>query len=154
MHDVEHDHPFLDDGLVLLEVAAAAVAAPDAESRLGAHLFSSTICFSSGVISLIGSRRIFIPPEVMVVMIFTFANSSLLPGKSSRKCPPRLSLRSMAHRAMHSETISRLRKSSAVCQPLLYMRLPSTRTLSARRLYSSIFASASTISFSRRAIPT
>src|SRR5882757_6035614 len=92
MHDVEDNRPFFDLGFVFLEIAAVRIAAPDAEGRLSTHLFSSMIWFSSGGISLIGSRRIFIVPSLLAVMIFTLPNSSLLVGKSSRKCPPRLSL--------------------------------------------------------------
>ena len=60
---------------------------------------------------------------------WTLAASASLFGKSSRKWPPRLSLRSSAERVIASDTVRRCLRSSAVCQPGLYSRLPETAVL-------------------------
>ena len=79
---------------------------------------SSIIAFSSAGISGIGTLAICIVPSAAFLSEkLNFANSGSFAGKSSRYCPPRLSLRSIAARAMASETVSRLCRSSAVCQP-------------------------------------
>ena len=74
------------------------------------------ICFSSG-----GHRLQRLAPELhrsvarpAQTTLFRWRRLGSLSGKSSRKWPPRLSLRSMAARAMASDTVSRLCRSSAV----------------------------------------
>src|SRR6185312_2518401 len=59
----------------------------------------------------------------------------------------------MAQRATASDTVNRLRKSSAVCQPGLYSRLPGTPTFAAISLSSARCPSARCISSSRRTMP-
>src|SRR5208282_1854557 len=125
---VEHDHAFGNFRWVIHELSAAGVTAPDSE-RGRIHFISSMICFNSAGISGIGSRRTFIVPSAFLrTTMFTLPKPTSLFGKSSRKCPPRLSLRSMAERVMASETVSRFFKSSAVFQPGLYSRWPWTPT--------------------------
>src|SRR5207237_9260782 len=114
---VEDDHALRDFGRVVAEGAALAVAAPDGEGRL--HDFiSSMICFSSAGISGIGRRSTRIePPAPFRMTTLTLPNAGSCLGRSSRKCAPRLSLRSIAERVMASETASKWLRSSAVCQP-------------------------------------
>src|SRR5471032_1793767 len=125
MDDVEHHETFGNLGFVFDEFAAGCVAAPDFESDLFVHFISSMTCFKSSRIAGIGSRRNFMEPSAALEMteLYFCAPGSLF-GKSSRKWPPRLSLRSMAARAMASETVSKCFKSIAVCQPGLYSRWP------------------------------
>src|SRR5205814_2223648 len=124
MHGVEDDHALRDLGRVLAEVPGPAVAAPDAERRR-AHLLASMMRFSSGGISGIGWRATVIsPPRAFRMTRFSRPQLSTFAGQSSRKCAPRLSFRSRPARVTASDTVSRLARSSAVCQPLLYSRLP------------------------------
>ena len=94
------------------------------------------------------------PSGARQTTLFQVAACGSLSGKSSRKCPPRLSLRSMAARAMASDTISSGCRSSAVDQPGLYSRLPGTPTFSARFCSAFTASSALRISSSRRTMPT
>src|SRR5688500_12971814 len=78
-----------------------ALAALDDVSRecagCGHYLFSSMICFRSSRISGIGSRATCIsPPGPRRMTMLNLPNDGFLSGKSSRKCPPRLSRRSSA----------------------------------------------------------
>ena len=68
------------------------------------------------------------PAEFGLVPELNLPYSALLSGKSSRNWAPRLSLRSIAASVTASETVSKLVKSRAVCQPGLYSRLPGTPT--------------------------
>src|SRR5271166_1321624 len=121
---VEHDHALGNFRRVIRKVSAVRIAAPDFENRRF-HFISSITCFKCSGISGIGSRRVRIEPSASLWrMIFTLPSAASLLGKSSRKCPPRLSFRSMAARVMASETVSRCFKSIAVCQPGLYSRWP------------------------------
>ena len=91
------------------------------------------ICFSSAGIGGIGRRRTSMPSAALPGDdVERCRTRPALSGKSSRKCPPRLSFRSIADRVMASDTVSRWCRSSAVCQPGLYSRCPVTAALAAR----------------------
>src|SRR6202035_4039173 len=154
VHRVEHHHSLGDLGGKFRKCPAICVAPPDFENGR-AHFISSMICFSSSGISGIVSRRTFIEPSASLRRtIFILPVAASLLGKSSRKCPPRLSCRSRAARVMASETVSRCFKSIAVCQPGLYSRCPYTAIV--RERSESFFnpSRARTISSSRRTMPT
>ena len=60
----------------------------------------------------------------------------------------------MAHIAITSEQVSMFARSSAVCQPGLYSRLPPTATFAARAFSPSMATSAFFMSPSLRTMPT
>ena len=64
-----------------------------------AHFISSITCFSSAGIGGIGTRSTCIRRPPRARHDVELAELGALSGKSSRKCPPRLSLRSIAARA-------------------------------------------------------
>src|SRR5205085_5693459 len=137
VNGVEHHHSGGYFGGIVLKLSRAFCAAPYSERSRGHHFISSMICLSSSGISGMGSRRICISPAgPLRTTILSELNLSSLPGKSSRKCAPRLSFRSRAALVTISETVSRLFRSMAVCHPGLYSRLPVTPTRSARALNS------------------
>src|SRR5262249_31970138 len=123
VHGVEDDHAGADVGGVVLEAARAALAAPDAEGRarlvkgVGHFFCSSTAALSSAGMGATGAFSTRTAPSFSLTTMLKLSPSLLFSGKSSRKWPPRLSLRSSAARVMHSATVSRLRRSSAVCHP-------------------------------------
>ena len=89
------------------------------------------ICLSSGGISGTGTVEIcIVPSPPFLRTMFFLPHSSLFFSASARKWPPRDSLRKRAERATISDTDKRLCRSSAVCQPGLYSRLPLTPTTS------------------------
>ena len=95
----------------------------------------------------------------VLVVIFAFGLAQPISAlastdRSSRVCPPRLSRRSKAARAMHSETASIDRRSRARCHPGLYWRCPSTPTRVARSRRTTSSSSARFSSSSVRMIPT
>src|SRR6185295_17800763 len=168
--DVEHDLTLVDLDVEVLDLAAGRVAAPDAEVALGAHYFASVLpapgsasnssssvsvrYFDSSVRSnrVISSSRIFgsglrsrcTSPDLSTEQTrLTLRQSGLIAGKSSRVWPPRDSSRSSAAFAVHSETTSMLRRSSARCHPGLYLRPPTAPTLATRSLSSCSRLSAS-----------
>src|SRR5678815_185614 len=152
---VEHDHALRDLGLVVAELAAPCVAAPDAEGRTRHQPISAMMRRCSSLSGTSGSRRTAIAPSApLAITWLKRANSSLLAGQSSRKWAPRLSRRSRAERVTASDTVSRLCRSRAVCQPGLYCRLPGTSTRPARSRSRPMAASASRISASVRTMPT
>src|SRR5262249_46604791 len=95
MDGIENHHAGGDLGLVLLELSLALLAAPDAKCCRLHYFISSITCFNSsrmgGIASLVNSSS---PRSPLRATMLNFANSSSLAGKSSRKCAPRLSLRS------------------------------------------------------------
>src|SRR5262249_37623503 len=130
---IQHDHPFVHRGGVGAELSTVGRATPDSKRRSTHYLFSSMMAFSSAGISGIGARVTFIvPSRSLLITRLKRPYSSTFTGWSSRKCAPRLSRRSRPARAIASETMSRLGRSSAVCQPALYSRLPMTFTDLAR----------------------
>src|SRR6266849_9488595 len=152
---VEDHHPGRDLGGVVREGTAPRVASPDAEGRGRHHFISSTIWRRSARSSGIGRRATCMAPSgPRRTTTFILPEAASLPGWSSRKCAPRLSLRSRADRATASETVIRFRSSSAVCQPGLKARLPATRTRPARSRSCAMASSARSISPSRRTMPT
>ena len=126
--DVEHDHALGGLGLVIDELAGLAFFArtPDAESdcRSFCHLLNDRLQFLRHRRESVRGATSWSHPRPFQTTKLTFAASALLSGKSSRKWPPRLSLRSRADSAMASEMVSRCFRSSAVCQPGLYSRWP------------------------------
>src|SRR5258707_10292069 len=152
---VEHDHALRDLGRVIHEAAALGIATPDAEGR-GRHYFiSSMTCLSSPGISGIGTRSTRISPSAAFrTTTLNIAAAGALSGRSSRKWAPRLSLRSRAERVTASDAVSRFGRSSAVCQPGLYSRLPSTGTRRDRSPRVCRPSRARRISLSLRTIPT
>src|SRR5918994_4593996 len=152
---VEDDHPLRHVGRVVHVAAVGARAAPDPERGLGHHFISSIICFRPAGIGGMGMWRTCIEPSgARPTCTLRVAHSGSIEGQSSRKCPPRLSRRSSAERAMASLTVSRFLRSSAACQPVWYSRWPLTPTRSARACRSARRARASCISASVRTIPT
>src|SRR5207245_8402360 len=154
VHRIQHHHPLRDLGRVVLEASALRVAPPDAEGRR-CHSISSMTCLSSAGISGIGARSTRISPfGPRRTTMLNFAKAGSLSGKSSRKCAPRLSLRSRAERVTASYAVSRFGRSRAVCHPGLYSRLPWTGTRRARSQRPCSPSSARRISLSLRTIPT
>src|SRR5262249_34367171 len=133
MNHIQDHHAFFDLGGVVFETAPLRVPSPDPQCYLPAHFCSSIACLRSSRIGGRASRpRVICPSVPSFTTRLNVANSARLSGKSSRKCPPRLSLRSIAASVMASETVSRLSRSSAVCQPGLYSRWPVTPQARAR----------------------
>src|ERR1700683_3037249 len=63
VNNVQHNHAILDLGLVIDEPAGLTLAAPYFENHGSGHyLFSSTTCFNSEGISLMGTCVTFTPP--------------------------------------------------------------------------------------------
>src|SRR5438067_1198282 len=134
---IEHHHSGRHFGGIVLKLSSAFFAAPYSERGCGHYFISWMICLSSTGISGMGSRRICIsPPGPLRITILHEPNLSSLAGKSSRKCAPRLSFRSSAALVTISDTVSRLFRSMAVCQPGLYSRWPLTPAREARSLNS------------------
>src|SRR5467141_4977346 len=152
--DVEDHHPGVGLDPVRLEVAAAGVSAEHVHGERRHHLRSWNSALSSGGISGSGSRLTWRRPSLSRNTTLTLPQVSSVYGWSSRVWPPRLSLRSSAATAEHSATVSSESRSSAVCQPGLYCRWPSTRTFAARALRTSRRLSASLRSASLRMMPT
>src|SRR6185436_18947022 len=106
---VEDDHPLRDLGRVVVEGAARSIPAPDPErGSLRHHFISSMIAFSSAGIGGLGTRstRMSPPPSLRTTRL-NVPDAGSFSGKSSRKCAPRLSLRSRADRVTASETARR-----------------------------------------------
>src|SRR5215467_4626501 len=155
MNGIENHHAGGDLGFVVLELSLASLAAPDAECCRLHYFISSITCFNSSRMGDIGSRvNSSSPRSPLRATMLNLPDWSSFLGKSSRKWAPRLSFRSSAARAIISATVSRLSRSRAVCQPLLYSRLPSTPTRSLRTFSSRMRSSACNISCSCRTMPT
>src|SRR5437867_7451388 len=152
--EVEHHHPRIRLDAVLLEVPAAGVSAEHVHGEGRHHLRSWNSPLRSGGISGSGSRLTCTRPASSRSTTLTLPQVSSVYGWSLRVWPPRLSLRSSAASAEHSATVSSESRSSAVCQPGLYWRWPSTRTFAARALRTSRRLSASLRSASLRMMPT
>src|SRR5690606_28215640 len=134
--DVEDDLALVHLDGEVFELAFATLAAPDPELRLVTHFaILSNSAISSSVRYLLSSSRsnseirssriagCSCSSTVMEVPSSVEQTSSLrrhsgrMPGWSSRVWPPRLSSRSSAALATHSDTRIMLRRSSARCQP-------------------------------------
>src|SRR5439155_6018847 len=154
VHGVQHYHPLRGLGGVVGVRPLPTGAAPDAEGRLRHHFISSMIRLRSsrigGMATLWSSMA---PARLRSRARLTQPCSALLPGKSSRKWPPRLSFRASAEVTIASETVSRWRRSSAVCQPGLYSRFPVTPTRPARARSLTRPSAARASSDSRRTMP-
>src|SRR5256885_7612529 len=174
--DVEDDLALVHLDLEVLQLAAGGVAAPDPEIAYRAHhspslagwydASSSSVMYffssdsskspSSSARSVGTGLRASATSPVGVAeqTRLTWRHSGSICGKSSRVCPPRDSSRSSAARAVHSETSTMLRRSSARCQPGLNRRPPGADTFGIRSLRSLISLSDSSSSDLRRMIPT
>src|SRR5690606_33359615 len=163
--DVEDDLAVVHLHLVVPQLTVLGVTAPDLEapqhydSSSAVKYFASSSrsnrAASSAGIGGFGCRssRISSDPASEQTRLIPRHFGSMS-GKSSRVWPPRASSRSSAARAVHSETSSMLRRSSARCQPGLYARPPLALTFATRCLSSSSLSSDSTSSSRRRMIPT
>src|SRR5204863_1498989 len=174
--DVEDDLAVVHLDLEVLQLAAGLVTAPDPEVAHRAHhslslagwydtSSSSVMYFFNSVtsnrpISSAGSAGTGFrvswtsPEEDSEQTRLTWRHVGSMAGKSSRVCPPRDSSRSSAARAVHSETTSMLRRSSARCQPGLNRRPPGAARLPSRSRMSPRSFSGSSSSPLRRMIPT
>src|SRR5215831_10501882 len=155
MNDIEHDHAGRNFGAVIAILSLAFLSAPDAKRGRRHYFISSMICRSSSGKGGSGSRENCIAPSAPLrTTMLKAPNWLFLSGKSSRKWAPRLSFRSRAARVTISETVSRWYRSSAVCQPALYSRFPSTLTRSLAIFNSRMRSTACSISSSCRTMPT
>src|SRR5215467_5650661 len=155
MDHVQHDHAFLGLDLVVLEAAAGGVAAEHAHRELRHRYFLSwKSARSSAGISGKGSRASARAPCRWRMTTLILPHESSVYGWSSRVWPPRLSRRSSAASVQHSATVRSDARSSAMCQPGLYVRPPSMCVRAARCLNDSIRLSASRSSCSVRISPT
>src|SRR4051794_27327477 len=119
MDDVEHDFALVHGHRERVQVTALGVAPPDADLgvvRRHLGVSSKKAARSAGIF---GSawRVSATEPWSSLQMTLSPPHSVDGVGKSSRVWPPRLSCRSSAAFAMHSETVSMLGRSSARCQP-------------------------------------
>src|SRR2546425_5819047 len=154
VNDVQDDHPLVEVHAVVVHLAAPSVAPEHPHRRRRHYLRSWKRALSSSGICGSGSRLSCGRPSFSRMTTLTVPHWSSAYGWSSRVWPPRLSSRSSAACAQHSATVSSDRRASAVCQPGLYSRPPSTRTFRARSLRASILRNASRNSGSVRMIPT
>src|SRR5581483_7855230 len=128
--DVEDDLALVDLHLVVADLSARGVAAPNTEltNAHDAGNSSSVMYLASSDRSKRSSRsgrrvgtglwlRVTLPFPSTAQTRFILRHLGSIFGKSSRVCPPRDSSRSSAAIAVHSETTSILRRSRAKCQP-------------------------------------
>src|SRR5579864_6016011 len=155
MHGIKDHHAAGNLCSVVPELPLAFFPAPDPKRGRRHYFISWMICCRSSRIGGIRSCVSCIsPPAPFRTTMLKPSYCLSLAGKSSRKCAPRLSFRSSAVRVTISDTVSRLCRSSAVCQPVLYSRFPSTLTWSLAAFNSRMRSSACSISCSWRTIPT
>src|SRR5262245_36296989 len=123
VNHVEDDHPLLERDPVLVELPALRVAAEDVHRdfpdglRGRRHFFSSNSVASSDGIAGNASWVTWSCPSRIRTTTFTLPRCGSVFGKSSRVCPPRLSLRSRAASATAPDTARRFWRSRARCQP-------------------------------------
>ena len=128
VNGVEHDHPGVGLDLVGLELAPrssrrgrrCSVAFLLGRSASSTSFSSSTAWISGGGVGVRDFVDLHPASASCATTMFTFEKCPLsISGKSSRACPPRLSLRASAARAIASLTMSMLRMSIAWCHAAL-----------------------------------